>query len=275
MTLAMLALLGLLLSGAEPSSQRARRAGHQHGAPIHMGRAPWGGEAAFCDGASLVDDFTWVSVLRMAPGLQGVGNCDGHCHGFSKKEAASTIYDAIIPNSSRWSEVNYGCWFYMAENASAYSGAYVNVGRSLRLGGRCDAHAVLYKSRRSSNALCTDTPGDKLWCTLSRAHGYDSIQIQRGTAYYPKSRKRKPWGELIYCGDECARHTFSESACVPFAVAKNNTPCACPQGANQLSCTGERLQGWPSTVRTRTSGPQPASCRVGPSLDVLNVTATM
>ena len=48
------------------------------------------------------------------------------------------------------------------------------------------------------------------------------------------------------------------------------TPCACPQGASQLSCTGERLQGWPSTT-PRTSGPQPASCHVGPSL-VLNVT---
>ena len=227
---------------------------------------------AFCDGGpSLVDDFMWVSVLRMAPGGQGVGHCDGHCHGLTAREASSSTYDAIIPNSSRWSKVNYGCWFYMAINASAHSGAYVNVGRSLRLRTRCEAHEVLYKSRKSSNALCTDRPGDKLWCTQARAQGYDSIQIQRGTAYYPNSRKRRPWGELIYCGDECAHQTFSESACVPVAVAKNNTPCACPQGASQLSCTGERLQGWPSAT-PRTSGPQPAGCQVAPSF-VRNVTA--
>ena len=159
----------------------------------------------------------------------------------------------------------------MAINASAHSGAYVNVGRSLRLRTRCEAHEVLYKSRKSSNALCTDRPGDKLWCTQARAQGYDSIQIQRGTAYYPNSRKRRSWGELIYCGDECAHQTFSESACVPVAVAKNNTPCACPQGASQLSCTGERLQGWPSAT-PRTSGSQPAGCQVAPSF-VKNVTA--
>ena len=159
---------------------------------------------AFCDGGpSLVDDFMWVSVLRMAPGGQGVGHCDGHCHGFTAREASSSTYDAIIPNSSRWSKVNYGCWFYMAISASAHSGAYVNVGRSLRLRTRCEAHEVLYKSRKSSNALCTDRPGDKLWCTQARAQGYDSIQIQRGTAY-PKTKRRRPWGELIYCGDECS-----------------------------------------------------------------------
>ena len=59
-------------------------------------------EGAFCDGgASLVDDFMWVSVLRMAPGGQGVRHCDGHCHGFTARQAHPHLYDAIIPNSSR------------------------------------------------------------------------------------------------------------------------------------------------------------------------------
>lgn len=237
--------------------------------PQHlMGRAESG---AFCDGGhkSLVADFMWVGVLRMAPGT--IGHCDGHCPGSVMNEAHSRAYDAIIPNSSKWPKVNYGCWFYTALDASDHSGAFVNVGRSLRLETRCDVHDVLYKSRKASNALCTGSPGDRLWCTLARAQGYDSIQIQKGVSYYDHSAKRRPWGEMIHCGDECARETFSDSACVPVAVAKNNTPCRCPPGASQLSCRGERLApGWPASVK-RTSTRQPARCHAVPSFDHLGL----
>ena len=100
---------------------------------------------AFCDGPRPVADFMWLSVLRTAPSRNGL--CDGRCPGYDAKEARKPAYDAIIPNSSRWARVNYGCWFYTALNASAHSGAFVNVGRSLRLETRCDVHDVLYKSR--------------------------------------------------------------------------------------------------------------------------------
>lgn len=226
---------------------------------------------AFCDGPRPVADFMWLSVLRTAPSRNGL--CDGRCPGYDAKEARKPAYDAIIPNSSRWARVNYGCWFYTALNASAHSGAFVNVGRSLRLETRCDVHDVLYKSRQSSNSLCTTNLGDKLWCTLARAQGYDSIQIQRGISYHNNSMKRRPWGELIHCGEECARQTFSESACVPVAVAANNAECRCPSGAGQLSCGGEEQlpPAWPpATVSSRSAAArleaeQPARCHAAPS----------
>ena len=131
----------------------------------------------------------------------------------------------------------------MANNASAYSRAYVNVGRSLRLSTRCDVSQVLYGSRASrSGALCIDGPGDKLWCTVARSRGYDSIQIARGTSYVPHTRRRKPWGELVACGEDCATRTYSRSACVPFAVTDGGGSCACAHDAQQLSC-GLELQG--------------------------------
>ena len=204
-----------------------------------------------CDGP-MIRDHAWVGVLRMAPALQPRvraadrrPHCDGRCRGFGDKQAYerfesiwSQLRNANVQNTDI---VNYGCWFYTAPNASGWSAAYVNVGHSLRLRVRCDANEMLYGSRASANALCSHSPGDKYWCELARMRGYDSIQIQRGTATTPTGR-RKPWSELILCTDECARETFSESACVPMARAMSTTgallPCNCPSGAQTLSCDG-------------------------------------
>tara|TARA_B100000768_G_C11076610_1_gene288919 strand:- start:157 stop:489 length:333 start_codon:yes stop_codon:yes gene_type:complete len=89
------------------------------------GGHPWvraaRGEGAFCDGGhSLVDDFMWVSVLRLAPGEQGIGHCDGHCHGFTARQAHPHLYDAIIPNSSR-------CAFFRLIQAVANGGSASHV----------------------------------------------------------------------------------------------------------------------------------------------------
>lgn len=169
-------------------------------------------------------------------------------------------------------------------NASGWSGAYVNVGRSLRVNGRCDVHQALYGSRRSSNALCTTAPGDKYWCTRARALGYDSIQILRGVAYYPGSMKRKPWSELVLCSGECSTRTFSESACVPSARAISADgqvqPCNCPEGATLISCDGQNrtsgtMKDWlPLHVPGQSlRGIAPWTCRQGSSILAANTIA--
>ena len=202
-----------------------------------------------CDGG-MVRDHAWVGVLRMAPALQlplfgprpnhSLG-CDGLCPGFGDWRG----YEQLTRerNESATASVNYGCWFFLAGNASGWSNAYVNVGRSLRMDSRCDTHGFLYGSRKSANALCTHSPGDKYWCEIARARGYDSIQIRRGSAINMGMSRRKPWSELIVCTEQCATQRFSESACVPVAraitAAGHVRPCDCPAGAQLLSCDGK------------------------------------
>lgn len=189
-----------------------------------------------------VADMKWVGVIRMAPSGQGKEFCDGYCPGFGNEPFTSQLaYQKISPVA--WTQsINYGCWFYMAPNASAHSEAAVNVGKSIRFNTRCDAHTFFYNSSQSANALCTHNPGDRFWCTFAFVLGYDSIQIKRGIAYYKNSLRRKPWSELIMCNSPCNTTRFAENACVPFArPVKNNTlqsymKCRCPPNAVQLSC---------------------------------------
>ena len=205
----------------------------------------------------MVADYAWVGVIRMAPVCQGSGSCDGLCEGWNgqrdpyydhynitARAVNAGLLNASVDVSS--APLNYGCWFYTFWNASAYSGAYVNVGRSLRVKGRCAVHLLLYGSGRSGNALCTTNPGDKLWCTFARAMGYDSIQIERGTAYYgnPRSRSwhghRRPWSELVLCSDECATTRFDSIAMVPAvrSISPDGRvgPCAIAESSKDLIC---------------------------------------
>ena len=206
-----------------------------------------------CDGPH-VADHAYVGVIRMSPGLQ-VGtssHCDGLCEGHGDTRGYSHLRILLKNGSTMFgtsgTPVNYGCWFFTASNASGFSGAYVNVGKSLRVNTRCDAHEILYGSRSSGNALCTYSPGDRYWCTMARDKGFDSIQIRRGISYYPGSRKRKPWSELVVCTDECARWTYRHTACVPIARAIDERTsevksCDCPANASLLSCDGIRRVG--------------------------------
>lgn len=195
-------------------------------------------------------DHSWVGVLRAAPACikwptlaaalraQQVPVCDGWCPGWIEDVRG---YDQIYPAAdgrSLW--VNYGCWFYMSHNASAYSGAVVNVGRSLRVRTRCEVNRAFGLPVRE-NKQCADNPGDKLWCHFARLRGLDSIQILYST--YAGARGKKPgFSELVVCSDECGQQTFNDSACVPVAraVARDGDsqprPCHCPAGRTVLSC---------------------------------------
>ena len=188
-----------------------------------------------------VADMQWVGVLRMAPSGQGKGFCDGYCPGFGNEPVTSRVTYQKINSTAPSQSINYGCWFYMASNASEHSEAAINVGRSIRFNTRCDAHAFFYNSTKSANPLCTHNPGDRFWCTFATNHGYDSIQIKRGIAYHKNSSRRKPWSELIMCNSPCNTTRFDDNACVPFARrVKNRTlheKCKCPTNAIQLSCT--------------------------------------
>lgn len=156
--------------------------------------------------------------------------------------AVSPTLPAKATTRSPITAVNYGCWFYMAHDASNRSRTAVNVGQSIRFTTRCAAHRFFYNSTASANTLCTHNPGDRFWCTFASQLGYDSIQIQRGTAYFEHTRKRRPWSELIVCRSPCNITRFSANACVPFAerVDKNQIrkwgDCECSYNASQLSC---------------------------------------
>jgi len=185
-----------------------------------------------------VPDFSWAGVVRTPPGTQAPGNCDGVCRGFGDEPVRHRQAYARIANVSGPNATVYGCWFYVFEGASRLSNAAVNVGRSFRSTTRCGVNRHFYNSSRSGDALCTHGPGDALWCTMARRQGFDSIQIQRGTAYYPHSLRRRPWSELLVCTGACATTTFSATACVPFArpATRLEAPCACQHGETNLSC---------------------------------------
>ena len=233
-------------------------------ARLDEGEAARASEPIACDGP-MVHDHAWVGVMRMAPGRQqgsiGISegapsSCDGLCHGFGDTAGyaqLASVHDELKPDfcpatgkgalrrCSPWAQVAYGCWFFVAPNASAQSHAYVNVGRSLRLDTRCDVHEALYGTRQAANQLCTHNPGDKYWCVLARARGFDSIQIRKTSAMSTKTT-RKPWGELVLCSGACATQTFRHSACVPMArsIGAGGTleACDCPAGAQVLTCNG-------------------------------------
>ena len=211
-----------------------------------------------CEGgtSNLVADHAWVGVLRMAPGCDNT--CDGWCDVYdgrydelniTARAIVAGVLDASV-DASR-GHVNYGCWFYTMWNASAYSGAFVNVGRSLRVTHRCEVSALLYGTAASANKLCTSGPGDKLWCTFARAHGYDSIQVARGTRYYGRASspgwhgRTRPWSELVLCSDDCGSRRFSADANVPAARSISSTdgavrPCESVVGAKELVCDPRR-----------------------------------
>ena len=98
-----------------------------------------------CDGP-LIADYAYVGVIRMSPGLQADkgSHCDGLCQGHGDTKGYSHLrlppeaggdQSAASPARSitHRNPVNYGCWFFTSNNASGFSGAYVNVGRSLRV----------------------------------------------------------------------------------------------------------------------------------------------
>ena len=203
-----------------------------------------------CDGLPAADH-TWVGVVRKAPGCDKNQVGDGWSRGWLADNrnydelniSARAIAAGFIKESASGNRlhIGWGCWFYAMRNASGWSGAYVNVGRSLRVTTRCTANRILYGIKGSSNALCTSNPGDKLWCTFARARGYDSIQIVRGSLYYGSSRgRRRPWSELVVCSGECMSRNFADDACVPMARAMSPSsgmePCACPAGSKELVC---------------------------------------
>ena len=186
-----------------------------------------------------VPDHGWTGVIRNASQMQSPTNCDGMCTGFGDEpQKYRKAYAALLKQSVEEPlPSTYGVWFYIHSRAVNESNAVVNVGRSFRSPSRCDVSRHFYNTSLSANALCTHNPGDALWCHFARLHGYDSIQVQRGTAYYPHSRRRMHWSELVLCTADAVNTRFSASACVPFArAATTGTPCACHENASWLKC---------------------------------------
>ena len=217
-----------------------------------------------CEGGwdAFVPDYSWVSVVRRAPGCQAVSTCEGGpCVGAGGVHStmgydefnitARAVSKGLIPPGTQGNKakVGYGCWFYTAANATFWTGAaHVNVGRSLRGLTRCQINAFLYGTAKSGERAighCFANPGDKFWCTFARALGYDSIQVAHGGATYQagkrKGRKR-PLGELVDCTRPCMEELFTSDACVPVAraVASDGTvgPCSCAKGQRGLTCDG-------------------------------------
>ena len=136
----------------------------------------------------------------------------------------------------------------MTAGATVWTGARVNVGRSLRISTHCEVNSALGGPRKHTGkgAACSAAAGgDRLWCAHARLLGYESIQISHGNAKYLSGDRRgrkRPIGELVHCSTPCMEMTFSEDACVPVAryVSSDGTvhPCACAKGHKGLTCDG-------------------------------------
>ena len=135
--------------------------------------------------------------------------------GFTKDEA----------NCKR--EVGYGCWFWHAKG----TGVFVNVGRSLRVANRCDAHKALGISRLNGSAVdawCDNPPGDRLYCERARKRGYDSIQIAQSHGIHSP--------ELIMCSGKCMTQTIM-GACPPLDMQDaSGQKCKCEEDRGAINC---------------------------------------
>ena len=214
-----------------------------------------------CEGSwdQFAPDHSWVGVIRMAPSCQGTGSKDGLSIGPGPNIKSAPGYDkynvtaraiklGLLPPGTKGdsAKVGYGCWFYMAGNATSWTSAKVNVGRSLRVAGHCAVNVALYGKTHMGDGLCTGNPGDKMWCLFARPLGYDSIQVLHGTSYYhggPRKGKRRPLAELIDCTTPCMEQSYSNDACVPVArgVSPDGStvaPCTCAKGQKGLTCDG-------------------------------------
>ena len=215
-----------------------------------------------------VPDHHWVGVLRTAPGCTRHTNhwaCDGLC----TQPGATGMEGDDSKDVIR--ERKYGCWFYTMFNASSSSAAYVNVGRSLRAVTRCGVGFLLGLHKPNSTGVESGKGGtnlceheDRLWCDRAIARGYDSIQLLRGT-YYDAKGKRRAFGELVICTDECTSKPFENYACVPAArrITEGGAvaPCDCPNNALSLSCDGiHRVPPAPDTYATKHGAMNQTAC---------------
>ena len=158
-------------------------------------------KAAMCEGGwdYFVPDHSWVGVMRMAPVCQGNGSADGLSIGPGPNLKWTPGYDefnitaraiklGLLPAGTRGNtaKVGYGCWFYMSGEATKWTSTKVNVGRSLRAAGHCSLNAALYGTTLRAHlhdGLCTDHPGDKMWCLFARRLGYGGMMFPCESAY--------------------------------------------------------------------------------------------
>ena len=185
-------------------------------------------------GAPLVADHGWAQVTRVrARCVIAHGNAhelagflDTYAEGRSAgwpSDAGARAY-AFSPDGASAARLwPYGVFFFL----NVASGAFVNVGRSLRFATRRDAHA--HFGIPCNGPACDLAPGDKTYCARARAAGFDSIQVRDAHGL------RKP--ELALCTDAATRAPVF-GACPESVelVTASGARCACENRSAMLNC---------------------------------------
>ena len=145
--------------------------------------------------------------------------------GFTDEEAECNDSPKAIMVSKK--KNGYGCWFWPAKG----TGVFVNVGRSLRVADRCEAHKVLGIARVDNLAgdhHCDKPPGDRLYCERARRRGFDSIQIAQSHAIHTP--------EIIMCTGKCMTEAVF-GACPPLDMQDaSGAPCKCKEDLGAVNC---------------------------------------
>ena len=185
-------------------------------------------------GPPLIADHGWAQVTRVrARCMIAHGNVhelaahlDTYAEGLSAgwpSDAGETAYEFDPDGASAARLWPYGVFFFL----NVASGAFVNVGRSLRFATRRDAHA--HFGIPCNGPACDLAPGDKTYCARARAAGFDSIQVRDAHGL------RKP--ELALCTDAATRAPVF-GACPESVelVTASGARCACENRSAMLNC---------------------------------------
>ena len=178
---------------------------------------------------------SWVEVTRVAADCLGLRYPDGtpFAEGASRgfpDDTGEGVHRGdygFAPEATNSSAdlFPYGCWLFPARG----SGVFVNVGRTLVVSTRRDAHTALGIPCSRSNFGCYH-PGDKLYCTRAMARGYDSIQIMRGRGGLRRA-------ELLLCTGCTAEPV--RGACLPVETRTGThaqAPCKCDPSRPIINC---------------------------------------
>lgn len=191
----------------------------------------------------LAQDGDWVEVIRFAI-CPASDFAEGYYSRF-RPDDFGPAYAKIEPRAvDAKQKFPLGCWFYLAPSAS---GIWVNVGKSLRVRTRKDAHEALGIPCHDQS-VCNDrfAPAEKLYCTRAMAMGYDSIQIIEARNDGGIS---PPQPNLIMCSGACARDEVHGPcpSTLPLRAGNPKTNASAPQCKceNNMadSDTGPHLSG--------------------------------
>ena len=259
-----------------PHSQRAERVYHMRRPQAELLLA------ALPLASGFVGDHQWAQVTRLRsqciiPEEDSVAGYSGGPdlrHNYTEGLSTGFPLDHGLPAYSFFPEAAsptsvwpYGCFYFMHVD----SGIYVNVGRSLRVETRRHAHRFLgIPCNVSASSTCDVAPGDKLYCTMARRKGYDSIQIRHAHAFREKAKRGARsnrllsrnvlHSELVSCSPGCTTRPLAQTCPHQPMVDRRNHTCRCSDAHSLLNCRRHGQQSSPPNGASPSPEDERRSC---------------